>query len=238
MRRTLLTLEPKTILHIDECHAIAKQAAEELLLVLEEGVVHVKSGVDEPPIRLCLEPGTVICSTTRPSALSAPLRQRFGLHFHFCFYSVEELTQITQAMAERLGVTFEPAVCEAVAHRALGIPRICLRHVERVRDVVQVRRATMATMDELDLAMRIEGIDHRGLQADYRRILRVLAKNEPRGVSARSLALALGTQESTVKEVLEPPLIRLELMIVTPGGRRITQNGLEHLARARHEVVV
>jgi Holliday junction DNA helicase RuvB len=229
LRRVMVPLQPGSLLHIDECHAIGKSAAEELLLVLEEGVINLKLDAEEAPVRLALPPFTLIASTTRPSALSAPLRQRFGLHFHFDFYSVEDLTQITRMMADGLGIECDEAVCRAIALRGLGIPRFCLRRVERVRDLVQNKGLTVVTMQELERAMSLEGIDHLGLGPEHRRILSALEQVMPRGLSARSLALTLGTERSNVIEVIEPPLVRLGLMAIAPGGRRLTAQGLRYL---------
>lgn len=70
-------------------------------------------------------------------------------------------------------------------------------------------------------------------------MLTVLVSAGGRPVSARNLALVLGTGVETVVEVLEPPLVRLGLLHVGPGGRRISERGLQHLddcgieARAR-----
>lgn len=236
LRRVLIGLKPGTLLHIDECHCLGKHAAEELLLVLEENVLNVKLDCDSAPIRIELSPFTLVCSTTKPSALSAPLTQRFGLHFHFDFYSVEELTEITRRMAVGLDVGVEDEACEAIARRALGIPRICLRHAERVRDMAQAKRLETATLEELEQAMSLEGIDQVGLNPEHRLILRVLADNS-RPVSARTLALRLGAELSTVKEVLEPPLVRLGLMDIGPGGRRITETGVNHLRQCEGETV-
>ena len=68
--------------------------------------------------------------------------------------------------------------------------------------------------------MVVEGIDRLGLQAEERRILQTLANAEPRSVSARSLALALGVEVFTVTDVLEPTLVRLGLLTIGPGASR------------------
>jgi len=235
LRKVLIGLKPGSLLHVDECHCIGRMAAEELLLALEEGVLHIMLDCDCAPIRMELPPFTLICSTTRPSQISAPLRQRFGLHFHFDFYSVEELLRITRQMAEKLGVAFDDAVCEGIARRALGVPRICLRHAERVRDVAQAKSLEAASTDELEIAMSIEGVDHIGLRPDHRHLLRTLADADPHPVSARSLALVLGVEASTVTGVLEEPLVRLGLMMIGSGGRRITGLGLQHIREQRKE---
>lgn len=230
LRLVLFQLKKNEVIHIDECHAMSRQVAEELLLVLEEGVLSIKA--DDCQIRIELPPFTLIASTTKPSALSAPLRQRFGLHFHFGFYAVEDLVEITRLMADGLGIEFEDEVCEAIARRALGIPRLCLRHAERVRDVTQAKGLEAAGLKELHYAMRLDGIDSLGLTPDHRHILAALDGVKPRGLSARSLSLLLGAELSTVTNVLEPTLVRLGLMVITPGGRKITAAGQEHLKSA------
>ena len=77
--------------------------------------------------------------------------------------------------------------------------------------------------------MTMEGLDHLGLRRDHRQILKTLAQSDPRPVSARSLALALGVEVATVTSVLEHPLVRLGLMTIGTGGRRITHTGRDHL---------
>ena len=104
-----------------------------------------------------------------------------------------------------------------------------LRLVERVRDVAQARGSTTASKVELDLAMQLEGIDHLGLSAEDRRILEILAGADPRPVSARNLAMALGTELATVTDVLEAALVRLGLITIGAGGRRVTARGMAHL---------
>jgi holliday junction DNA helicase RuvB len=187
LRKALITLKPGTLFHIDEIHAMSRTVADELLLVLEEHVINVS--LADGAVRLPLPPFTLIGSTTLPSRISGPLMRRFGLHFHFDFYSVPELTAIVWRMSECLDVTFEPGVCTGIAERGLGIPRICLRHAERVRDVAHACSLRLATRRELEVAMQMEGVDQLGLAGQHRLILQRLADARPRGLSSRSLAL-------------------------------------------------
>lgn len=228
LRNLLVRLQPNSLLLVDEFHCLGRLAAEELLVALEEGVLNVNVGT-RGPIRMALPPFTLIAATTKASAIEGPLRQRFGLHFHFDFYTVSELKHIVSRMANHVGIEFDDDVCKGIAQRALGVPRKALRLVERVRDVVQAKRLSAATEAELDLAMSLEGVDHLGLRDEERRILRVLAEAEPRAVSARNLSLALGTEVATVTDVLEPVMVRLGLVTIGSGGRRITGRGIAHL---------
>jgi Holliday junction DNA helicase RuvB len=90
LRNILVRIEPKAILLVDEFHGIGRYAAEELLIVLEEGVLNVTAGPAGGPIRIQVPPFTLCAATTYPEAISAPLAQRFGLKFRFEFYATKK----------------------------------------------------------------------------------------------------------------------------------------------------
>ncbi|HOW74062.1 MAG TPA: AAA family ATPase [Phycisphaerae bacterium] len=50
LRRVRVQLEPGSLLHIDEAHAIGRPAAEELLLVLEEHILNLKLAGGKPVV--------------------------------------------------------------------------------------------------------------------------------------------------------------------------------------------
>jgi Holliday junction DNA helicase RuvB len=235
LRNILIRLKPGTMLLIDECHCLGRMAAEELLLVLEEGVLNVNLGKNGTPVRIRVPPFTLIAATTQPSALSGSLTQRFGLHFRFGFYSVDELQTIILNATERMDVEFEDEVCFELARRARGVPRIALRLAERVRDIVHAKRQRRAVSADLVDAMDLEGIDRQGLHDADRTILRTLLDAEPRPVSARSLALCLGVPTETVMNVLEPTLVRLGFVTIGAGGRRLTDKGREHIEQTARQ---
>ena len=228
LRNALVRLKPRTVLLCDEAHRLGRAAAEELLIVLEEGVLNVNS--NGTPIRLPLPPFTFVAATTKPESLSAPLSQRFGLRFHLLPLMVKEIEQVVRRAFDHWQMTVEQEVIAGIALRSRGIPRISLRLSERIRDAVQASRSTTASRQHFDLAMRIEGIDGIGLTCEERQLLRCLADAEPRPVSARSLALALGCGVETITTVLEPTLVRFGLITIGTGGRRLTAKGVEHLA--------
>ena len=233
LRNALIRLKPRSVLLCDEAHLLGRAAGEELLIVLEEGVINVNSNGN--PIRLPLPAFTFIAATTKPESLSAPLSQRFGLRFHLLPLAAKEIEQVVSRAFAHWQMGVEPEVVVGIAQRSRGIPRISLRLSERIRDAVQASRSTTASRQHLDLAMRIEGIDELGLTHEERQLLRCLGDAEPRPVSARSLALALGCGIETITDVLEPTLVRFGLMSIGTGGRRLTARGMEHLAGRRDE---
>ncbi len=236
LRNILLRLKPGTLVLVDEFHGIGKLAAEELLLVLEERVINVNVGPSRVPLRIDVPPFTLIAATTKPEAISAPLAQRFGLRFHFEYYSVAEIHQIIERVFSNWFIGIPPDVAHGIARRSRGVPRLALRLSERVRDAVQAHQVSVASQQILELALSLEGIDDLGLSREERAMLQCLATADPRPVSARSLALSLGVGIPTVIEVLEPSLVRLGLMTVGMGGRRISESGLRHLENSAKRV--
>jgi len=235
LRNALIRLNPGLMLLIDEFHTMGKAAMEELLIVLEEGCLCLNAGRNRTPVRIPIGPFTLIAATTTPEAVPEPLKQRFPLHFRFDFYSVPELTRITNGMFQKMEMQVDSEVCTALAKRARGVPRIALRLSERVRDVVHSADKSNATIDDMMLAMKVEGIDERGLKQEERHLLRVLEQSEPRPISARSLSLSLGVSLATITNVIEPTLVRLGLVTIGTGGRRISPLGIEHLQTVGNE---
>ncbi len=229
LRNILVRLDRSSVLLVDEFHCIGRSAAEELLLVLEEGILNVNVGSNGAPLRIEVPPFTLIAASTHPEAISAPLQQRFGLAFCFDFYTESEIRQIIDGTFCRWSMEIERQAASALARRARGVPRIALRLAERVRDVAQSRRSQTITAETVLLTMRIEGIDSLGLTRQEQHLLRILEDAEPRAVSARSLSLALGVGVATTTEVFEPSLVRLGLITIGTGGRRLTAKGHQHL---------
>lgn len=227
LRNTLIRMQPGTVLLIDEANCLGRAVAEELLIVLEEGVLNLNG--NGSAIRIPVPPFTFVAATTRPEAFcSTPLGQRFGLHFHFGFYSTDEIGEIVASVFKRWRMRVEAPVALEIAKRARGIPRIGLRLSERVRDVTQARQETVASLRSFERAMSIERIDELGLSQAEREILQRLRDSHPRPVSARSLSTAMGVEVATIHN-FEQVLVRFGLSEISSGGRRITNRGLLHL---------
>ncbi len=197
-------------------------------MVVEENILNVTLAATGP-IQFQLPPWTLILASTKPEAFSAPLVQRFPLQLHLDYYTVPELEQIVEGMTQRMRFEFEPQIHHEIAKRAKGIPRIGLRLSERIRDVAQAQCMQRAGMDEFRVAMQIEGIDHLGLSRQDRKYLHALAQAEPRPIGARTLSLILGVNTASITDVLEGPLVRLGLVTIAAGGRRLTEQGRQHL---------
>jgi len=97
------------ILFIDEIHRLRPQVEEILYTAMEDFEIDIMvgSGTGAQSIKLSLKPFTLIGATTRLSALSSPLRDRFGNVLKLDFYSHDDISKIIHNNAHilELGLT-------------------------------------------------------------------------------------------------------------------------------------
>jgi Holliday junction DNA helicase RuvB len=179
-------------------------------------------GLEAREFRLRVQPFTLVGATTRAGMLTAPLRERFGLVGHLAFYSPEELAAIVLRSAGILKVRVEPGGAEEIARRSRGTPRVANRLLRRVRDYAEVRGRGIVTMAIADAALRLEGIDERGLDIldrAYLKTVRDIYRGGPVGVEA--LSATLNEEVDTLVDVVEPYLLQQGWIARTPAGRKL-----------------
>jgi Holliday junction DNA helicase RuvB len=136
----LTNLQEDDILFIDEIHRLNRNVEEVLYSAMEDYQIDIMlgKGPSAKSIKLDIPKFTVIGATTRAGALSAPLRDRFGLIHRLEFYEIAEMIQIIERAASILEVELLDAAAGEIAKRARLTPRIANRLLKRVRDYVQV----------------------------------------------------------------------------------------------------
>ena len=220
------------VLFIDEIHRLSTPVEEFIYPAMEDFRVDytVDSGLHAKTINFPLKRFTLIGATTRAGLLSAPLRSRFGMLYHFDFYGVDELTQILQRSAQLLKLPCENGTLERIAARSRGTPRIANRLLKRVRDYAQVKGSGILSTEIVDNALEMEQIDPLGLDELDRSVLRALAtvyEGGPAGIEA--IAATLGEERDTLEDVVEPYLLQIGFVRRTKRGREITKQACEHL---------
>ena len=221
-------------LFIDEIHRMPRPAEEMLYLAMEDFRVDVMvgKGPGANAISLELPPFTLVAATTRSGMLPTPLRDRFGFTAFLEYYSAEELSRVVMRAANILGISVNEHIASEIAARSRGTPRVANRLLRRVRDFASMNSAGSVTVDSVQEALKMFGVDQLGLDRIDREILHILAirfAGKPTGLS--TIAVALGEEPETIETVIEPFLIRLGLISRTPRGRQITEQGLSHLER-------
>ncbi len=228
----LTNIGPGDILFIDEIHRLSTPVEEFIYPAMEDFRVDytVDSGLHAKTINFPLKRFTLIGATTRAGLLSAPLRSRFGMLYHFDFYGADELTQILQRSAQLLKLRCENGTLERIAARSRGTPRIANRLLKRVRDYAQVKGSGTLSTAIVDNALDMEQIDPLGLDELDRSVLRALAtvyEGGPAGIEA--IAATLGEERDTLEDVVEPYLLQIGFVRRTKRGREITKSACEHL---------
>jgi len=229
-------LEEGDVLFIDEIHRLARPVEEVLYPAMEDFELNivVGKGMGARTMPLAVKPFTLVGATTRSGLLSAPLRDRFGQHFHLDFYVRDELTEIVARSARLLGVRIDEEGTREIAGRARGTPRVANRLLRRVRDFAQVSAAASVTREVAICALELLEIDACGFDRMDRAILAaIIDKFDGGPVGVESLAAAVGEEADTIGEVYEPYLLQEGFIARTARGRVATPRAYSHLGRSR-----
>ena len=229
-------LDEGDVLFIDEIHRLARPVEEVLYPAMEDFELNivVGKGMGARTMPLAVKPFTLVGATTRSGLLSAPLRDRFGQHFHLDFYDRDELTEIVARSARLLGVRVDDDGAREIAGRARGTPRVANRLLRRVRDFAQVNEAATVTREVAVGALELLEIDACGFDRMDRAILAaIIDKFDGGPVGVESLAAAVGEEADTIGEVYEPYLLQEGFIARTARGRVATARAYSHLGRTR-----
>ena len=228
----LTALEPGSVFFIDEIHRLGRAVEETLYPAMEDGELPVVlgQGAGARTVTLPLPPFTLIGATTRSGLLTTPLRDRFGVSHRLEHYSAEHLAEIIERSARILEVEIDADGAHTIASRARGTPRVANRLLKRVRDFAQVKRSGTISAEVAAGALDRLEVDAAGLDRSDRTLLDTVASKFGGGpVGLSTLAIAIGEEQDTIEDVLEPYLLQQGLLKRTPRGRVLTQRAYDHL---------
>jgi Holliday junction DNA helicase RuvB len=228
----LTNVEEGSVLFIDEIHRLPKAVEEFMYPAMEDFRVDIVlgEGVSARTLKMTLKPFTIIGATTRSGLLSAPLRDRFQVREHLDFYSHAELEEIIRRNARKLRIEIDDAAAHKIAICSRGTPRIANNRLRWVRDYATTKADGRGTLPVAEAALDMLGVDPLGLDPQDRKYLDTILRvfhGGPAGVEA--IAHTLNTAIDTLTDEVEPFLLRAELVVRTPRGRKLTAKGYEHL---------
>ena len=228
----LTKVQKGDVLFIDEIHRLPAAIEEMLYTAMEDFKVDITldSGMHARTITMPLQPFTLVGATTRLGLLTGPMRGRFGLPLNLQFYSPEALHAILTANAALLQIGAQEDALWELSRRSRGTPRVANRLLRRVRDYAIVQGQGKITMAVTRDALKLEGIDDRGLDEQDRTFLRTLIEiygGGPAGIEA--IAATMGEEVDTLVDVVEPFLLQQAMVTRTRQGRRATKLACEHL---------
>src|SRR5213596_1611172 len=138
-----------SILFIDEIHRMPRVVEEFIYPAMEDFRVDIVlgDGINARTISMPLKHFTLIGATTRSGMLSGPMRDRFKMHEHLDFYTVEELAQIVTINARKLQTDLSQEAALEIAGRSRGTPRIANARLWWARNYAVIEADGRVTLD-------------------------------------------------------------------------------------------
>ena len=228
----LTNLSEGDVLFIDEIHRLNRSVEEILYPAMEDYSLDIiiGKGPSARSIRLNLPKFTLVGATTRSGQISAPLRDRFGVHLRLDLYNPEELAEIITRSAGILNIEITREGALEIASRSRGTPRIANRLLKRVRDIAEIQFDGKITEEVAIAALKRFDIDELGLDDFDRRMLKTIIELYDGGpVGLDTLAAAVGEEAVTIEDVYEPFLMQIGFLSRTNRGRCVTMAAYKHL---------
>ena len=219
-------------LFIDEIHRLPIAVEEFLYPAMEDFRIDITlgDGVAARTINMPLRPFTLVGATTRAGLISAPLRDRFVIREHLDYYSPAELAEIVRRSAVKLSMPMDDATADEIARRSRGTPRLANNRLRWIRDFSTSRAGDQISVEIARSALEMQGIDELGLDGFDRKYLETIQRVFAGGpVGIEAIAHTMSAAPDTLEDDVEPYLLRCELVIRTPRGRKITPKGEEHV---------
>lgn len=197
---------------IDEAHALGRRGGDWLLHLLQDGALVTPFGRQQMP------DVTVILATTDAGALPGPLLNRFVVRITLEPHTRDDAAALVTQIARRSGVEDPPVdrIVRATQGRSRDIRALLLA----LRDA----RLYGAT-DPFDVALEFAGLTDDGLTVTQVNYLLALAIRC--GGRAGQATLQVMLNEPGGLSHVEGELIQRGFVTVAPGGRQVTQLGIQ-----------
>jgi len=225
----LITADKETTIFIDECQALKSKAQHILLTALSERKIYVRSSSNQKiKFAIPLSNFELILSSTHEFQLQDALRNRMRIYCRFDYYSIDELIEIVKQRVDALQWKYgSEEVLIEIAKRAKQTPRLALnRNLQMAWNVATSQDRDMITLDDVKQAFRLLQVDALGLDCLERSYLKELSKHKSMRLNV--IASKIGLPRQTISSVIEPFLLRQELIEKKNSDRVITAKGREH----------
>jgi Holliday junction DNA helicase RuvB len=226
----LLSADDNTTIFIDECQALSTRAQHILLTAISEKKLYIPRGTSRKSKReIPLANFVLILASTHEFQLQDALRNRARVYCRFDYYSIEDLTYIVKQRADALNWQYESIeVLREIARRSKQVPRLALnRNLQMAWNVCSSNDRSIITMDDVFEAFRLLGICSLGLDSIERNYLKELCKHKSMKLNVISSKIGLPTR--TISSVIEPYMLRMELIHKDGSNRVITNKGKAHI---------
>lgn len=140
------------------------------------------------------------------------------------------MKEIVLRNSKKLSITIDDDAADELAQRSRGTPRIAINRLLWVRDFAESKADGHITLEVALNAMKMADIDPLGLDKQDRQYLDTLIRvfgGGPAGVEA--ISHTMNGAVDTIEEEVEPYLLRINLLVRTPRGRKATVKAIEHM---------
>jgi Holliday junction DNA helicase RuvB len=227
----LSNLNDWDILFIDEIHRLKPQIEEILYTAMEDFTIDIMvwAGTWAQSVKIPLKKFSLVWATTRLSALSSPLRDRFWNILKLDFYDSSDIEKIIANNSSILWLDLcKDSLC-FVSKKSRWTPRIANRLLKVVRDYHTIWHDVNKAQELQDIFLSI-WIDDLGLDYLDRKYIEILYHNfNSWPVWLNTIASAIWEEEATLEDVVEPYLLQIWFLERTPRWRKLTLNAVKHI---------
>ena len=225
----LLTADSDTTVLIDEAQALNKRNQHILLTAISEKILFAPKRGSSRKQAIPLADFTLLFASTHEFQLQDALRNRARLICRTDYYNDDTLADILAQRAFALGWEIESKeVLYEISKRSKATPRIAIqRNLQMAWNIACSNNRTLITMEDVKKAFHLLQIDELGLDAIERNYLRELSKHKSMKLNVVSSKLGLPTR--TISTVIEPYLLRQELIYKDGSNRVLTEKGKAHI---------
>ncbi len=231
----LSNLESGDILFIDEIHRLKPQIEEILYTAMEDFTIDIMvwSWTWAQSIKIPLKKFTLIWATTRLSALSSPLRDRFWNILKLDYYNSRDIEKIIAVNSKILWIDLNKEVAKFISNKSRWTPRVANRFLKIVRDYYTIWNdiESISWLETIFLNIWVDDLWLDYLDRKYLETLYYKFSSWP--VWLNTISSALWEEEWTLEDVVEPYLLQIWFIERTPRWRKITENAIKHLLKCK-----
>lgn len=175
-----------------------------------------------------------IFATTNPGMISRPVYDRIVNKCELVDYTIDELTSIGNATANKLNVNIEPEVLVKLSSISFGTPRLINGFIKSLSNYMIAHDIEYFTTQYLSKFLAFSGVNNIGLTRHDLTYLDCLYSNTLNGtrvpVGGKAILKRTGLTADEVDNLIEPKLLSLSFIGLSGKGRFITDKGLDYLA--------
>ncbi len=213
-----LVIQNNGVVLLDEIHRASKAQQENLLTLVEDGRLDLKSGFSIPNPDLM-----IIGATTERGKVIKPLYDRFPIKPTFEEYTDEQMGLIAFSMLKKskLHDLYDMDFAVQLGLAAGGVPRNVRSMIIAVRDLIDSGTDRKPSIEAvLDMA----NVTADGLTDFHVEYMLAMGKNSGEGLGEKALATQLQASEAMVRDA-ESLLFARGFILYTKSGRQLSPAG-------------